>query len=97
MVFPKPTSSANTTPLEKGELKAKSAASIWWGLISTVELSNDWERESKSPLADWPLNKAAYYLAWYRVTEAIASDLGWFFYKEAANLGKEKGLNKSII
>jgi hypothetical protein len=39
MVFPNPTSSANNAPFESGELKAKSAASTWWGFRSTCALA----------------------------------------------------------
>jgi hypothetical protein len=39
MVFPNPTSSAKSAPLESGELKANSAASTWCGFKSTCALA----------------------------------------------------------
>ena len=36
IVLPRPTSSASKTPLESGDRSANMAASIWWGLSSTV-------------------------------------------------------------
>ncbi len=41
MVLPSPTSSASSAPLESGDLKAKSAASTWWGFRSTVASCSD--------------------------------------------------------
>jgi len=42
MVFPRPTSSQRIAPLERGQLKANKAASIWCVLRSTVEETRVW-------------------------------------------------------
>ena len=42
MVFPRPTPPQRIAPLERGQLKANKAASIWWGLRSTVEEARVW-------------------------------------------------------
>jgi len=41
MVLPSPTSSARMTPRDRGERKANSAASRWWGFRSTVAPSSE--------------------------------------------------------
>ena len=41
MVFPSPTSSARMAPFERGDLKAKAAASTWCGVKSTCASCND--------------------------------------------------------
>ena len=63
IVFPRPTSSARITPLESGDCRANSAASIWCGLRSTAASNSDMESRSM-PLAARRVRSWAKYLAW---------------------------------
>ena len=47
MVFPRPTSSANRAPRERGDRNANNAASIWCGFRSTVALRREWPSFSR--------------------------------------------------
>ena len=71
IVFPKPTSSARIAPLERGDLKAKRAASIWWGLRSTWASNKVVANFSKLLEAHFLVSWWAKYLAWYLVNEII--------------------------
>jgi len=64
MVFPSPTSSARSAPRDSGERNAKSAASIWCGLRSTVAFGS--EEPSFSRLSEGLRRRSrwAKYLEW---------------------------------
>ena len=67
IVFPSQTSSAKIAPFESGERKAKRAASIWWGLISTWAFASVSENFSTVSEDLRRVSSCARMRAWYFV------------------------------
>ena len=63
MVLPNPTSSARIAPLDNGDLKANSAASIWWGVKSTCASCRDAVSLPKLSEGRLRVNQCAKYFA----------------------------------